>query len=118
MDTPCELQLQSWPLESGDRIQVSEQDCRYQPSGMSAQSRVAIGLPLLLNQATKNELTLLPGVGASLAQAIVAHRETHGPFANVGALGEVKGIGEVTLETLKPYVALQDRRWHRMDEDE
>lgn len=38
------------------------------------------------------------GVGAVKAQAIVAYRESNGPFASVDELLEVKGIGKSILE--------------------
>ena len=40
----------------------------------------------------------LIGVGEAKAQAIVAYRETNGPFASVDELLEVKGIGKAILD--------------------
>lgn len=40
----------------------------------------------------------LSGVGKVKAEAIVAYRDEHGPFASVDELLEVKGIGAVILE--------------------
>ncbi|MBV4457383.1 helix-hairpin-helix domain-containing protein [Pseudomonas sp. COR58] len=40
----------------------------------------------------------LAGVGEAKAKAIVAHRETNGPFASVDELLEVKGIGKAILD--------------------
>ena len=40
----------------------------------------------------------LSGIGETKAKAIVAYRDTHGAFASVDELLEVKGIGEATLE--------------------
>ena len=38
------------------------------------------------------------GVGLTKAQAIVAHREVHGPFQSIEELVQVRGIGTKTLE--------------------
>jgi competence protein ComEA len=38
------------------------------------------------------------GVGLRKAEAIVAYRETHGPFHSTAELAKVKGIGPRTLE--------------------
>ena len=40
----------------------------------------------------------LNGVGMSKAEAIVAYRDEHGPFASAEDLAQVKGIGERTVE--------------------
>ena len=40
----------------------------------------------------------LNGVGLSKAEAIVAYRDEHGPFANAEDLAQVKGIGEKIVE--------------------
>jgi len=40
----------------------------------------------------------LSGIGEAKAQAIVAHRDTNGPFAAVDELLEVKGIGKAILD--------------------
>jgi competence protein ComEA len=40
----------------------------------------------------------LSGIGETKAQAIVAYRETNGPFSSVDELLEVKGIGKAILD--------------------
>ncbi|PWE47458.1 ComEA family DNA-binding protein [Pseudomonas prosekii] len=40
----------------------------------------------------------LAGIGESKAKAIVAYRESNGPFTSVDELLEVKGIGKAILE--------------------
>ena len=49
-------------------------------------------------------LTRLPRVGPALAQRIVAWREQHGAFGNMGRLDSVAGIGPKLLDALRPYV--------------
>ena len=57
-----------------------------------------------INTADTYDLDRLPGIGPTKAEAILAYREEHGPFQQVDDLLEVSGIGEVTLENLRPYV--------------
>lgn len=57
-----------------------------------------------LNQADLTQLAQLPNIGPKLAEKIVAHRETHGPFATVDSLADVGGIGDATLRGVRPYV--------------
>ena len=59
-----------------------------------------------LNRADQALLETLPGVGPVTAAAIVSWRERNGPFSSVDDLVEVSGIGDVTLERLRPYVTL------------
>ncbi|MHC8387619.1 ComEA family DNA-binding protein [Pseudomonas sp. MDT2-39-1] len=52
-----------------------------------------------LNQADAPTLQReLSGVGEAKAKAIVAYRESNGPFASVDELLEVKGIGKAILD--------------------
>lgn len=58
-----------------------------------------------LNDATKEQLETLPGIGASKADAIVAYREKK-RFETIEELKEIKGIGEAVFEKLKDYITL------------
>lgn len=62
--------------------------------------------PVDLNTATAEQLDSLPGVGPATAQAILSHREQHGPFRSVEDLIEVRGIGEAKLDGLRDLVTV------------
>ena len=53
-----------------------------------------------INSADAAALTALPGVGKVTAEAIVAWREEHGPFASVEELLLVPGLNEATLDAI------------------
>ena len=59
---------------------------------------------LNLNTATVDQLLLLPGVGPSKAERVVAWRGKHGPFKRVQDLRKVKGFGYKTLKKLEPWL--------------
>ncbi len=46
------------------------------------------------------------GIGAAKAKAIVAYRESNGPFTSVDELLEVKGIGKALLEKNRDRVVI------------
>ena len=59
-----------------------------------------------LNTATAEELSLLPGVGPSKAEAILVYRKSH-PLKSTAELTEVKGIGPKQLQKLEKYLTVQ-----------
>ena len=63
--------------------------------------------PLDLNSATAIELDALPDIGPAKAARIIEYRSQNGAFKSVEDLVEVEGIGEKTLEKLRPYVVLR-----------
>ena len=65
-----------------------------------------VSIVVSLNRAAKEELETLPRVGPVLAGRIVAYRERHGAFRSIDELVEVEGVGEKTVEKLRPYVTV------------
>lgn len=59
-----------------------------------------------LNTADQASLETLPGIGPSIAGAIVQHREREGRFERVEDLLEVAGIGPSRLAQLQPLVVV------------
>ena len=59
-----------------------------------------------LNRATVHELETLPGIGAVLAQRVIAFRESLGGFRKIEDLREVKGIGAKKFDRLKLLVTV------------
>lgn len=59
-----------------------------------------------VNSAGAAELVLLPGIGPSYAERIIAYRTVHGPFTSVDELMKVKGIGKKRLEQIRKYIKL------------
>lgn len=65
--------------------------------------------PVNVNKADATTIaSSLDGVGQSKAQAIVAWRDTHGPFKSADDLARVKGIGQATLERNRAAILLAD----------
>jgi competence protein ComEA len=60
-----------------------------------------------LNRATRAELMQVPGVGPNLADRIVAERGARGKFNRVDDLAGVHGIGDATLNKIRPWVVVE-----------
>jgi competence protein ComEA len=74
-------------------------------SGVGGQSasggESGAGATVDINTADATALEALPGVGPSIAQAIVEWREANGQFASVDELEDVPGIGPATLAEIR-----------------
>lgn len=57
-----------------------------------------------INSAPPSELSLLPGIGPAMASRIIETREQRGPFKSVDDIIHVPGIGEVTLQDIRPFI--------------
>lgn len=59
-----------------------------------------------INSSSVSELEDLPGVGPVIAARIVSYREVNGPFTSIESLGEVSGIGESILGSIRDIARL------------
>jgi competence protein ComEA len=62
---------------------------------------------LNLNSASDEQLQMLPGVGPSKSERIIAWRQKNGGFKRVADLRKVKGFGYKTLKKLEPYLDIK-----------
>jgi competence protein ComEA len=74
--------------------------------GAAAATTPAPGQPLNLNTATLEQLDTLSGIGPLTAQKILDFREERGGFGSIDELGEIPGIGDVRLASLREEVTL------------
>ncbi len=81
---------------------------------VASQTRVTQQGQLLLdlNQASAEELEGLPGIGAVLAQRVIAFRTSAGGFRTIEDLREVKGIGSKKFDRIKSFVTVSASRSH------
>jgi competence protein ComEA len=97
-------------LEDGRQVLVPERARGGGATGAAAGGvtapEPAPGQPLNLNTATLEQLDTLSGIGPLTAQKILDFREERGGFGSVEELGEIPGIGEKRLATLREEVTL------------
>lgn len=81
-------------------------------SGESPLSAAAMALQrgekLDLNKASVDDFVLLPRIGPALARRILELRTERKRFRNVEELRDVRGIGQATLERIRPLVRVGD----------
>jgi competence protein ComEA len=97
-----DLSVDEQQVPEGHVVRVEGRQVQVQPPP----EPLLVGLPIDLNTASVDQLMAVPGIGASVAGAIVTERRTHGPFSHVGDLTRVPGIGPASLERLEPFVTV------------
>lgn len=60
-----------------------------------------------INSASESELQKLKGVGPAIAKRIFEYRKKHGRFKSAEELINVRGIGPVKLEKMKPQIIIR-----------
>jgi len=90
------LNLWAHPDQMGTRV----------PRAQEVEEEPEPEFPININTATAKELTVLPGIGPARAEAIVAHREQHGPYRRIEDLEKIRGIGPRTVDNLRPLVVV------------
>jgi len=60
-----------------------------------------------INTADAAALEQINGIGPAKATAIIRYREEHGPFSAIDELRNVPGIGEKSLDQIRPQVELK-----------
>lgn len=112
-----------WRLWSGPAMRAGEEEKSCAPSGPERQGYALFAAPagttlppvlaffadrpLPINHAETRTLTLLPGIGPRLAEAISSNRQRLGPFAGPDDLRRVPGIGPATVRRLLPMISFE-----------
>ena len=90
---------------------------KTEPERYRSGDRQDTGIPVIeaentgtvdVNSADEEELTVLPGIGETLAGLIVSERREHGPFRYAEDLTAVKGIGLKTLEKFRGMILTEE----------
>lgn len=99
-------------LADGERILVSrvgdppaEGDMGGGVTPQGGATAAPVG-PIDLNAATQADLEELPGIGPTLAAAIITERTRRGGYTDIAQLQQVPGIGEVRYAQIRDLVTL------------
>jgi competence protein ComEA len=91
-------------LEDGRQVLVPGRGGGAAASAVARAAEPAEGQPLNVNTATLEQLDTLSGIGPTTAQKILDFREERGGFSSVEELGEIPGIGDKRLASLREEV--------------
>jgi len=102
--------LPSSPLPAREKDSTKEEhrgikhnEIRIKVGRMAANKLLVFSIPLDLNRVSMEDLCLIPGIGASLAQEIISYRGKRKAFRSVDELKKVKGIGEKKWKAIRNY---------------
>lgn len=74
--------------------------------GANRMGGITIGGLININLATQADLEMLPGIGPTTAEKIIAYRDANGPFATIEAIMDVPGIGEGKFDAIKELITV------------
>ena len=95
----AELSGSSSPLQTSGFERAASGDLgtvKPQPSG-----------PININTASALELEALPGIGSTIAAAIVSYRKENGPFKTTAEIQNVYRIGPATYARIKSQITVK-----------
>lgn len=87
-------------VNDGEQLIVGELGSASKHVAATSNGRININL------ATEADFESLPRIGPTLAERIVAFRDTNGSFASIDALLDVPGIGQLTLDGMRDHLTL------------
>ena len=59
-----------------------------------------------INNASKEQLMTLPGIGEAKANSVIEYRTSNGDFKAIEEIKNVSGIGDLVFEKIKDYITL------------
>jgi competence protein ComEA len=91
-------------LSTGDKIVIGGSSVAIEK--MDAATLLALDMPININDANVEDLTLIPGIGIKTATTIIEFREKRGGLSNIDDLKGAGGLGKKRFEGIKKYLAV------------
>jgi competence protein ComEA len=93
-------------LSDGEKIYIPSFDDEWEDINLENVNSET-NLKTNINNANEEQLEKLPGIGESIAKAIIEYRKTNGRFLDINDLKNVSGIGESKFNRLKDYICVK-----------
>ena len=87
-------------------VQKTRKGVRVGLFPLEGKKKMLLGIPINLNIATSDDLSILPGIGPHISDEVVSFRKTRGTFSKIEDLKAVNGIGEKRFEKIKKYLTV------------
>jgi competence protein ComEA len=96
------------PIRTGIKlISAPREEDEIVVGKMDAAKRLALGLPLNINDVSGNDLIMVKGIGEKTAKKILELRDRNGRFKKIEELMEIKGIKEKRLAEMREYLYIE-----------
>ncbi|GAA0101219.1 helix-hairpin-helix domain-containing protein [Paraclostridium bifermentans] len=93
--------------KEGEEIALNDSNENVENNNNDNNSGEGESKKININNASKEELDSLPGVGEVTAQKILDYRDENKEFKSIDEIKNVKGIGENKFNDLKDYICIQ-----------
>ena len=101
---PSEEEVESGSIERGVASGADGSGVGGVTGGNGGGNSSGSGALVNINQASKEELMTLPGIGESKADKIIAYREENGRFSTPEGIMEISGIKDVLYNKIKDKI--------------
>jgi competence protein ComEA len=104
-----EFSFPEFKLKDGMKIMINSASGNQNVvvAKISSAERLALGMPLDINQVVEDDLLLVKGIGEATAEKILDLRNKLGRFRNIEQLMEIKGIKEKKLAEIRKYLYVE-----------
>ena len=74
---------------------------------MAPYKKLALGIPVDINQLSEEEIMLIPGIGEKTATAIYSYIQSKGCIQDLSELSDISGIKERKINNMRKYFITQ-----------
>lgn len=97
------------PLADGMSVRIFPNHVK-QIDEMAPQKKLALGIPVDINQLSQEEIMLIPGIGEKTAAAIHHYISDNGCIRDMSELANIRGIKDRKIANMRKYLITKPER--------